>query len=163
MTGTKRVPRRAQVDQKHCVACGCCVKVCPLGAISIYKGLRAEVDESLVARCRNLFAQAYEVATGNTYRFAAKDYKAIAALVGKVTDATTAKNPYAGREEIERAFIWLLKHLPRWYRESGFSACIINGKFNEIVAAIKHGEGQNNKPNTGVSAEYLEAIAKGLR
>ena len=123
----------------------------------------AEVDESLVARCRNLFAQAYEVATGNTYRFAAKDYKAIAALVGKVTDATTAKNPYAGREEIERAFIWLLKHLPRWYRESGFSACIINGKFNEIVAAIKHGEGQNNKPNTGVSAEYLEAIAKGLR
>lgn len=51
MTGTKRVPRRAQVDQKHCVACGCCVKVCPLGAISIYKGLRAEVDESRCVGC----------------------------------------------------------------------------------------------------------------
>ena len=27
--------RRAVVDTSACVACGCCVKVCPLGAIAV--------------------------------------------------------------------------------------------------------------------------------
>ena len=30
--------RRAVVDEKACVACGCCVKVCPLGAIEVVRG-----------------------------------------------------------------------------------------------------------------------------
>ena len=51
MTGTKRVPRRAQVDQKHCVACGCCVKVCPLGAIAIVRGVTARVDGERCVGC----------------------------------------------------------------------------------------------------------------
>ena len=51
MTGTKRVPRRAQVDQKHCVACGCCVKVCPLGAISVRRGVAAQVDVEKCVGC----------------------------------------------------------------------------------------------------------------
>ena len=51
MTGTKRDPRRAQVDQKHCVACGCCVKVCPLGAIQVERGLFARVDPGTCVGC----------------------------------------------------------------------------------------------------------------
>lgn len=44
MEKRKRIPRKAQVDESLCVACGCCVKVCPMKAISIYKGIRAVVD-----------------------------------------------------------------------------------------------------------------------
>ena len=40
--------RRAVVHQSDCVACGCCVKVCPLSAIEIIKGISARVD---LARC----------------------------------------------------------------------------------------------------------------
>lgn len=35
----------------QCVACGCCVKVCPLGAISVWKGVRATVDPSRCVGC----------------------------------------------------------------------------------------------------------------
>ena len=38
--------RRAVVDEKACVACGCCVKVCPLGAIEVVRGIAARVDWS---------------------------------------------------------------------------------------------------------------------
>ena len=31
--------RRAVVDHYHCVACGCCVKVCPMQAIEIAAGI----------------------------------------------------------------------------------------------------------------------------
>lgn len=37
-----RKPRpKAWVDRSLCVACGCCVKVCPLTAISVFRGLWA--------------------------------------------------------------------------------------------------------------------------
>lgn len=36
---------------EECVACGCCVKVCPLKAISIYKGVYAQVDENKCVGC----------------------------------------------------------------------------------------------------------------
>ncbi|WP_101698448.1 ATP-binding protein [Clostridium minihomine] len=35
----------------ECVACGCCVKVCPKGAITVPKGIRAEVNEQLCIGC----------------------------------------------------------------------------------------------------------------
>ena len=34
--------RRAVVDPSACVACGCCVKVCPLQAIEIVRGVMAQ-------------------------------------------------------------------------------------------------------------------------
>lgn len=43
-----RKKRKAFVQQKDCVACGCCVKVCPLGVIRIEKGIMAQID---LARC----------------------------------------------------------------------------------------------------------------
>lgn len=36
--------RKAQVSLRDCVACGCCVKACPMAAIRIVKGVFAEVD-----------------------------------------------------------------------------------------------------------------------
>ena len=36
---------------KDCVACGCCVKQCPLVALSIYKGLHAVVDDGKCVGC----------------------------------------------------------------------------------------------------------------
>lgn len=43
--------RRAQVAQGDCVACGCCVKVCPVGAISVHRGLFAQVDSAKCVGC----------------------------------------------------------------------------------------------------------------
>ena len=47
--GRKR--RKAFVEQKDCVACGCCVKVCPMGAIQIMKGIMAQVNIEKCVGC----------------------------------------------------------------------------------------------------------------
>ena len=47
--GTKR--RTAVVDQAVCVACGCCVKVCPLQAIEIVRGVMAQVRQDKCVGC----------------------------------------------------------------------------------------------------------------
>lgn len=46
-----RKKKKATVEQNLCVACGCCVKVCPMGAISIYRGLYADVDINKCVGC----------------------------------------------------------------------------------------------------------------
>ena len=48
---TKKIRKKASIPQSECVACGCCIKVCPLGAISIYKGTYAQVDEAKCVGC----------------------------------------------------------------------------------------------------------------
>lgn len=48
---TARKKRRAAVDESACVACGCCVKVCPLSAIQIWRGIRAAVDAERCVGC----------------------------------------------------------------------------------------------------------------
>ena len=52
-----RKKRRAVVDQSACVACGCCVKVCPLSAIQIWRGIRAEVDGERCVGCGRCAAE----------------------------------------------------------------------------------------------------------
>lgn len=47
--GTKR--RTAVVDQAVCVACGCCVKVCPLQAIKIIQGVTSQVNREKCVGC----------------------------------------------------------------------------------------------------------------
>lgn len=44
MQNIKRTIRKAEILQEECVACGCCVKVCPRNAITINKGLYAVVN-----------------------------------------------------------------------------------------------------------------------
>ena len=51
METVKRMKRKAIVAQDQCVACGCCVKVCPMGAIQIMKGIMAAVDFSKCVGC----------------------------------------------------------------------------------------------------------------
>lgn len=46
-----RKRRVAQVDSSSCVACGCCVKVCPKAAIRIVKGVVARVDPGRCVGC----------------------------------------------------------------------------------------------------------------
>ncbi len=43
--------RKARVDINRCVACGCCIKVCPRQAITIPKGIFAVIDEALCVGC----------------------------------------------------------------------------------------------------------------
>ena len=50
MTEKKR--KLARVDRSLCAACGCCVKVCPRKAMTIYKGLYAKVEEALCIGCK---------------------------------------------------------------------------------------------------------------
>jgi len=46
-----RKKQKAFVEQLDCVACGCCVKVCPMGAIQITKGIMAQVDMEKCVGC----------------------------------------------------------------------------------------------------------------
>lgn len=43
--------RKAFIQTKQCVACGCCMKVCPRAAISIPNGVFAQVDMQLCVGC----------------------------------------------------------------------------------------------------------------
>ena len=43
--------RNAVVNIQECVACGCCIKVCPKNAISIPKGIYAVIDRELCVGC----------------------------------------------------------------------------------------------------------------
>lgn len=36
---------------ERCVACGCCMAVCPRDAIRVYKGVRARVEQELCVGC----------------------------------------------------------------------------------------------------------------
>lgn len=45
------VLKKKALVSKECVACGSCVKACPAGAISIYKGIRAVVDDKRCVGC----------------------------------------------------------------------------------------------------------------
>lgn len=42
--------RYAQVND-YCVACGSCIKVCPMSAISIWKGVTAQVSPNSCVGC----------------------------------------------------------------------------------------------------------------
>lgn len=43
--------KRAIIDKKHCVACGCCLLVCPFSAIKIHRGSFAIIDETKCVGC----------------------------------------------------------------------------------------------------------------
>ena len=47
----ERKRRVAAVDERACVACGCCVKVCPMRAISVVRGIAARVDRDKCIGC----------------------------------------------------------------------------------------------------------------
>lgn len=46
-----RKKRKAFVETDDCVACGCCVKVCPRDAIEIWKGITAKIQLEACVGC----------------------------------------------------------------------------------------------------------------
>lgn len=47
----KKFKKKASIDKLHCVACGTCVKVCPLQIIHIEQGVYAEVNDEKCVGC----------------------------------------------------------------------------------------------------------------
>ena len=47
----KKLRKKAFIVQNECVACGCCVKVCPKDAIHIEKGIFADADLEKCVGC----------------------------------------------------------------------------------------------------------------
>ena len=43
--------KKAGIDEKNCVACGCCARVCPRNAIIIHRGVTAKVEHSVCISC----------------------------------------------------------------------------------------------------------------
>ena len=43
--------KRVAKITEQCVACGCCVKVCPLGALQVVHGIKAIVSEDICVGC----------------------------------------------------------------------------------------------------------------
>lgn len=43
--------KTAVVDQKICVACGACVKACPRGALTVWRGCHAVADAGRCVGC----------------------------------------------------------------------------------------------------------------
>ncbi len=43
--------RKAIVNVNECVACGCCVRVCPKNAIKVSQGIYAEINYNLCVGC----------------------------------------------------------------------------------------------------------------
>lgn len=41
----------AKVDKNLCVACGVCMKECPMGAVNIWRGCHAVIDETICIGC----------------------------------------------------------------------------------------------------------------
>ncbi len=57
MNAGMRKKRRASVDVSLCVACGCCVKVCPVDAIEIRGGIAAAVRTDKCVGCGRCAAE----------------------------------------------------------------------------------------------------------
>lgn len=45
------IKRKAVVSVRECVACGCCLKVCPRNAITVPNGIHACIDKDLCVGC----------------------------------------------------------------------------------------------------------------
>lgn len=46
-----KTKRKAVIDKNYCVACGTCVKICPLKIISINQGVFAEINYEKCVGC----------------------------------------------------------------------------------------------------------------
>lgn len=45
------IKRKAVVSIQECVACGCCMKICPRNAITIPSGIHAFINRELCVGC----------------------------------------------------------------------------------------------------------------
>ncbi len=52
-----RKKKKAVVARNECVSCGSCLKVCPISAISIFRGMYAVVDSERCVGCGRCVAE----------------------------------------------------------------------------------------------------------
>lgn len=45
------IRKKATVSVRECVACGCCIKVCPRNAVTVPNGIHAVIDQGLCVGC----------------------------------------------------------------------------------------------------------------
>ena len=43
--------KKAHINDQYCVACGCCLTACKVGAIAIMKGIKASIDSNKCVGC----------------------------------------------------------------------------------------------------------------
>lgn len=87
-------------------------------------------DNAAFKPCLNAFLERYKQVTKLDYTIAAKDGKALKSIISKINMITKTGDTTG-------TFTYLVKHLPKWYIDNGFSLVIIDNKFNEIIASIK--------------------------
>lgn len=46
-----KLKKKAYINDKLCVACGCCLTACKLGAITVTKGVHATIDTAKCVGC----------------------------------------------------------------------------------------------------------------
>ena len=49
--------KKAVIDTASCVGCGCCVKVCPMGAVSVPLGIHAVINPLKCVGCGRCAAE----------------------------------------------------------------------------------------------------------
>ena len=97
--------------------------------------------------CLNAFLERYKEVTRLEYSVTSRDGKALSEMITKIEKIAN--------KDTANTFMYIIKHVPQWYIENGFSLPMINGKFNEIIAAIK--------TQKKVSDDYKKSILNDLR
>jgi len=103
--------------------------------------------ETPFKQCLNFFLEEYKATTKLDYAFSPKHGIALKGILTKIEKVTTTGDVVA-------TFMYLIKHLPKWYKENAFSLCVINSKFNEIIATIK----TNKKISDGYKQQIITDI-----
>ncbi|OWP79936.1 hypothetical protein BWK63_13695 [Flavobacterium covae] len=98
-------------------------------------------------QCLKYFLNEYKTATQLEYAFSPKHAIALKGILTKLERVSAT-------EDVTETFMYLIKHLPAWYKQNAFSLCVINSKFNEITATIK--------TNKKISNEYKQDIINSL-
>ena len=110
--------------------------------------------ETLFKKCKSYFMEKYYLDTNLDYYWVAKDSLSLSMIIKKLYGVSKNKCEYS----IFNSFKYLILHLPKWYIENGFSPCVINSKFNEIIKIIKN----NGKQKSTVSEDYKARIIRDL-
>ncbi len=110
---------------------------------------QTQEDETPFKQCLNYFLNEYKTATKLDYAFSPKHGIALKGILTKIEKVSTTG-------DVTATFMYLVKHLPKWYRENAFSLCVINSKFNEIIATIK----TNKKVSDGYKQQIITDIFK---
>lgn len=119
-----------------------------------YERQSKEKENTLFAQCRDTFLEAYKKHTGFDYSFEAKDGKALASIINKISKIENVQDDL---EKLD-SFNVLIYYLPDWYKQNAFSLTVINNKFNEIVASIR----KNGGNKTGITDDYKARVLNDL-